>query len=819
MAIFGWSSVLAAAPSASLRGRSMLRENLAVFAAAALAGICGAADGQSTVSHPRLILDATTLSALRARAAANSSPWQALKTYCDSFIGGSVNYPDQPTYPDPPDIGQGYEGDGYWAPLMSEALCYQVTKVSSPAVASAYGAKAADIATKMSVLYPAAHGEDPCTDNGYVMRFYGVGMGIVYDWAYDALSSVQRSQIYTTANSWLHTWETNSCSGFEYAHPQSNYFAGYFHAKTAIALATAGDNPNAPAEWTDWNSDQYNTASSNPPHIGVQPYYAAHLVGGGWPEGFGNYGPLATLNMSLPAWEVRTATGTDLVHAAAPYSFPLDAADYLMQFTWPSLDYIDDRDTNHSTGDPAAPPPGTASPEMFMQVLGVLRYWNAPHANLFQQYTNAVIAAAPNGADAWEAFLFYDPNGATEPISDLPRAYLAKGLNAIAARSDWTTNAVWMSFRAGPYVNNPSQGEEGYDQGSLSLVRGGAPFLVNGTGWIVHEPNGSNDENSAYTDLYGSFDSSVYSGNRTIYNVFYARQMNGATVVSPYGQSSATVEDNNVQTQIAAFEDGGAYVYTLATHLQDMYRLDANSNPQVADWSREIVYLRPGRFIVYDRTQSGPAVNDQFLAFAFPANPVAATAPAGQTRWDITYNGVYAGAMTTVMPANTAATVVPMYPANDGVPASNPVKVWQVQERPANANASQTWLNVFDLASASSNVATASAISVSSGAAVGTLLATPGGNQAALFNAGAVGTTVAGTIRYSVPAAATNHVITELPPGSGYSVSIVASNGTHLVAVVPGGHFYSSATGVLTFSVTAAGAVGPGDRIFANGFE
>ena len=41
-----------------------------------------------------------------------------------------------------------------------------------------------------------------------------------------------------------------------------------------------------------------------------------------------------------------------------------------------------------------------------------------------------------------------------------------------------------MSFRAGPYVNNPGQGEEGFDQGGLALVRGNVPLLVNGTGRI-----------------------------------------------------------------------------------------------------------------------------------------------------------------------------------------------------------------------------------------------------------------------------------------------------------------------------------------------
>ena len=107
------------------------------------------------------MLDAATLTALRARAQANTPQWQALKPYCDSFIGGVVNYPDGATYPNAPDIGQGYEGDGYWAPLMSEGLCYQVMRGINATAAAPYGAKAADIAVKISVLFPATGHDQP----------------------------------------------------------------------------------------------------------------------------------------------------------------------------------------------------------------------------------------------------------------------------------------------------------------------------------------------------------------------------------------------------------------------------------------------------------------------------------------------------------------------------------------------------------------------------------------------------------------------------------------------------------------------------------
>ncbi|MEP6484426.1 MAG: hypothetical protein ABJB01_08245 [Rudaea sp.] len=775
------------------------------------------ASAQSTVPHPRLILDATTLANLRARAAANTSQWQRLKQYCDSFIGGTVNYPDQATYPNVPNIGQGYQGSGYWAPLWSEALCYQTTRVSDPTNAAKYGAKAVDIAVKISIAPGQPHAENPCTDSGFVMRFFGVGMGILYDWVYDVFTPAQRQQIYTTADAWQTNWEkSGGCAAFAYAHPVGNYFAGFFHAKTAMTLAMAGEDPNTPAEWTDWQTRQYTTAAINPPHIGVQPYYAAHMAGGGWPEGFGSYGPLATFNMSLPAWEVKTATGTDLITAPAPYTFPVDVGEYLMHFTWPTRTYIDDRDTNHSNGDSSAPPPSSTDVGMFMQALGVQRYWNSPHANALQQYTHDVVALNGDDADAWEEFLFYDAAGPTAPLATLPLSYFATGPNAIAARSDWTTAATWMSFRAGPYIEGPGAAEEGFDQGSLALVRGGTPLLLNGTGWAVHEPGGNVDENNVYADEFGGFNHTVFSGNRTLYNIFYVRKITGSTVNDPYGQISRSAEDG-ATTHVAAFEEGGRYVYSLATNLEDMYRLDSNDQAQVASWSREIVYLRPGRFVVYDRTTAGNATagntaSDQFLAFHVPANPTAGTAPTGEKRFDVNYASNYAGAITTVLPANATTQTLPMYPA------STTKKVWQIQIRPPNASAAQKWINVFDLASSTANVATASAVSVTSANAVGTVLVSGTTNQVVLFNANAATTTIAGPIIYSAPKANTSHVITELPSNAGYSVSVVVSGSNHNLTVSPGGVFVTTPKGVLNFAVSAAGIVTDPDVIFADDF-
>lgn len=749
-------------------------------------------------AHPRLILDASTLAALRQRATANTAEWKQLKASCDSFIGGIVEYPTGNAYPDLPNLGSGYQGLEYLPALLDEAMCYQVLKSSNPTAAATYGAKAVDILMKMSTPYSTGSGNqgvDPCTDDGYGIRTYGVGYGLGYDWLYELLTSAQRSQVYTTANAWITAWEApGGCADFAYGHPQSNYYAGYFHAKAVISLATYDENSSAPAQWTDWRDNQFAQR--------VQPYYEQHLLGGGWPEGYGNYAPLAILNMSLPAREVKTATGQDLVHAAAPYTFPLASADYAMHFTWPSRSYFDDRDTNHSNG--STPQPGTAPVGMYQQILGDLIYWSSSSVGVFNQYLDAVKTATGNYSPTapWMLFLVTDASTATAALSTLPLSYLAKGMNAVAARSDWGTGATWMSFRAGPYVNNPSQGEEYFDQGSLALVRGGNPLLVNAGGWLVHDPGGNADENHVYNDNYGNFDGSPFAGNRQLYNVFYVRNMSGATVLDPYGQGANTTEDDGVRTQVSAYEGGANHVYVLATHLEDMYRT-FSAGTAVSAWSRQVVYFPPSRFVVYDRTTKGSAGYDQFLAWHFPANPVAGTAPAGQTRLDVTYNGQYMGAMIDVLPVNTTSATVSLYPGD------NPVKVWQVQVRPPDTTVSQKWVTVFDLSTAAANVAAASQVTINQGGIVGVELLASNGNSVLVSSAGTAGAALAMPIGYRVSAVAAYHVVTDLTPATGYTVTTAANGSARDISVALGGTSMSSAQGVLGFYVTSAGVVQP----------
>src|SRR5262249_12654040 len=133
----------------------------------------------------------------------------------------------------------------------------------------------------------------------------------------------------------------------------------------------------------------------------------------------------------------------------------------------------------------------------------------------------------------------------------LATSYATTGIAEVSARSDWSNAATWMSFRTGPYVNNPGAGHQSFDAGSLALVRGSNPLLVNSSVWIMRNPNGDPGETAQYDDQYGNFDADPNSGNRRLANTFQVRHLNGSgTPLHQYGQWSMT-RDDGARTHLA----------------------------------------------------------------------------------------------------------------------------------------------------------------------------------------------------------------------------------------------------------------------------
>src|SRR5262249_37458828 len=194
------------------------------------------------------------------------------------------------------------------------------------------------------------------------------------------------------------------------------------------------------------------------------------------------------------------------------------------------------------------------------------------------------------------------------------RSYLASGQGGVAARSDWSSGATFMSFLSGPYLS--PAGHEHVDKGSIALERNRNPFLVN-QGWLAHEPNGDAGWTLTYNDRWGNFDPNTEFGTRKYHNTFQVRHLDATGHAAESFGEVPPARSDGARTQVSRYEDGGSYVVAVGQYLEDMYRRFQSicvGKPSITSWSREIVYLRPSQFVVYDRTGVCDSSLDQYLA-------------------------------------------------------------------------------------------------------------------------------------------------------------------------------------------------------------
>jgi hypothetical protein len=721
-----------------------------------------------TAAAPRLRLGADIRRRLVQRARAGAPAWNSLKADCDKLLGGTVEWPDGNDYADPPNVGEGYQGSGYVAALVPLALCHRVIADGAPGNAAGYGRKGAEILIHMSEP-EGPHAISPLRDSGYGIRFFGVGMALGYDWLRDVLSREEKARIVRALEHWITSYEKD---GFAHDHPQGNYFAGYYAAKALAALAVEGDDPRGAAWWKDWLDRVHGKM--------VAPYYGKHLAGGGWPEGY-NYGLLATMNMVLPALAAASAKSMTL----EGFRYPEEQAANLVHFSWPSRQTLDDRGAQKAGNSPSE-----ASAWLYTVMAGVLEMRRSPFAPTFHDYAREVRslrAGAP--PEPWQEMLFWDENAETASYAELPLSYAASGMHTVAVRSSWATDAVWGSFTSGTYVNNPSSGEMSFDQGSLVIVKGKQPFLLNAGPALLRNTPGTEDgekaEGLVYEEDYGNNDLNPRVGNRTNYNVFYSRGRR-------FGQE-ANEQRSGAKTHLGIFEDAGPYVVFRGDALEDMYRDAGTAKRNVVAWTRQVVYVRPGTFVIDDRTVVARPEADQWMAFHFCGRPVSVDG-----RFDFECGASYAGSMTALLPSAGRSTIVDVFGLH---------KVFRVEQRPGAAGATQRWLNVLEAAGTPAGAHRARRLAAEADATgsaptvTGTSLER-GGSTDVVASAwdSHPGTVV---VRYAVDAADGLHVITDLEPKTMYRIDVTKSARGHSIAVRPGGASATSAGGVLAFRLSA----------------
>lgn len=714
---------------------------------------------QALVTRPgaRLILSDATLSRLKARASAGDAAWTALKQKCDGYATGTMYAPNGDAYPDFPNVGQGYQGEEYVPAIRALGLCYRTT---SDTVAQArYGAAGAKLLDAMSTPQSAG-GQSPATDSGYGIRNYVVGMAFGFDWLYPALSSTTKSRVVTSINSWIDWYDQ---SGFIKDDPIGNYFSGYFLAKTTAALATDGDNPKATEYWNDVVTRMWGTL--------VKPAFTSKMAGGGWPEGWG-YGKKAVLSMAEALWATKTATGLDWWK-----DLPLahDEAAYAMQFSWPSLKHVDDQGTIRA-GTNIRP-----STELFTGLATMLEAMGDTTAGTARSFAADVKATAGDDRAPWAQFLYGDPAATSSAYTSAPLSHFAAGPAHVAMRSGWEKSAVWGAFSGGPYINAADSGEQLFGAGGLSVVVGDQPLLINPTGWLPQNA-GTAGEDMVYDDGYGK-------KQRRLYNTFFVDDT--SNTYNP-GQNSAGPSSS--KAHVERYDAQASYVHARGVGLGDQY--GTGGKHPVTQFTRDLVYLRPGTFVLFDRTTVAQGSADQWLSFHTPVAPSSvSTTDASQRRFDVKVGTNVVGSIRSLLPKNASTTSTSLPASASRLEVHAPVRA-----------AAQQWLTVV---SAGASIGEQVRLSAADGnVAAGNLVGVELQGQVVLFSADQAATASVTSADYTVSAASANHVLVDVEPSSsGYSVTATPSGGKLRIRVSAGGSFMASTAKALAFSVTADGTV------------
>jgi hypothetical protein len=306
-------------------------------------------------------------------------------------------------------------------------------------------------------------------------------------------------------------------------------------------------------------------------------------------------------------------------------------------------------------------------------------------------------AKAPFGLIEWNEFLFWNPEQA--PAIDYrtqPLSFYSAGSGELAMRSDWSTSAVWASLIAGPNVHSTEGGKDSKDRGSLAISRGGTGFLVNAS-YELYKAN-----QVVYAD-----DKTLGEGVPEITNTF---QVNSGQRWRQgyYGPGATEVCMKPNRSTISRRSEQAEFVYARASYLEDNFyptgyytaytgqtKACGGTKP-LTSWIRDVFYVRPDLFLVYDQTEVVNPENDQFLAWHFPKGISPVSTGAGPIRYDVSNTTQFMGAVVSLLPENQAASVSDQ--GGFGV-------VDRLEIRPpAPAGSAQRWLTAFDAASSSGDI-------------------------------------------------------------------------------------------------------------------
>jgi hypothetical protein len=394
-------------------------------------------------AHPRIWLDAATVSGLKAQPGTGKGPVARGAARCTAARTNPNEY-----------ATGGWQGFEFVTTLSGCLASWEATgNTDDLATAIKYWNVLLDDYQKVG---DGAGGDNVVThDTGYAMRTFAPYSAIAYDWLHDAPGVTESMRAHARArfDAWVQFYAN---SGYLRHMPGSNYEAGFAFAATLIAIAEGGEAGAAgESHWqivrdTIWGTDLAG---------GLRP--GGVLDGGDWAEGW-QYGPLSVLEHALAA----RAMGDNGVPIAGigPWadSLALRFAHGLTPTTQKTFAAGDtEATTNH-----LEPTNGA--------LLAVIAGPAGATARSWARYFNTSLGLTNENAlfDALAAAR----SGPSAPMpADSPTNYVARGTGNWYARGAWAKNTVWSVFSCSHRLVDDHQHN---DAGNWVLTRGADDVVV-----------------------------------------------------------------------------------------------------------------------------------------------------------------------------------------------------------------------------------------------------------------------------------------------------------------------------------------------------
>jgi hypothetical protein len=396
--------------------------------------------------HPRILLTADRIAAVRGLRDAGAPSWRSLQERCDEVVRTRID--------------SGYQAWDWANAALDLALCHQVTRRADYARAGVEYLRA--LLDDEQKVGDHAGGDDVVHhDSGYGIRTRGCFGAVAYDWLHDtpAMSDDLRKHTVDRLVAWARWFGEN---GYSHDEPISNYYVGYFGAVAFAGIATQGDDPRA----TDLLRRAQRMFDAE-----IVPAYTHGLAGGDFPEGW-QYGDMVGAVLAIFA----DAEGAEGAEGAGGGRSALGELTWLRQavaFRAHALlpdgkHMLDSGDWNDK--------PAVAPPHALLALATVLPANDAAER---QARALAKLAADPSEEWHWMVALADDPSRIVQDPRTGDLAYLARGTGTMTARTDWSARAVWLSMTSTPALAD----HQHLDAGHFEIVRGDDALVVDGGGY------------------------------------------------------------------------------------------------------------------------------------------------------------------------------------------------------------------------------------------------------------------------------------------------------------------------------------------------